>query len=132
MAEAFESTVTLAGHDALTRILAAAGMQAPAVLGDVLYREGQLAFRQTQKEVPVKWGNLKNSGRLHPPKQAGTDVEVLITYGSTAVKYAAAVHEKNKNYRNGRKWKYVHDPVVARADGMEQRIVKRIQRSMTP
>ncbi|ASR83910.1 hypothetical protein SEA_SHROOMS_29 [Arthrobacter phage Shrooms] len=132
MADLFDSTVTLTGAAALTRILEAAGVNAPAVLGDVLYREGQLAFRQTQKEVPVKWGNLKNSGRLHPPAQSGADVEVLITYGSTAVDYAAAVHEKNKNYKNGRKWKYVHDPVAARAEGMESRIVRRIQRSMTP
>jgi hypothetical protein len=88
-----------------------------------------LAFRQTQKEVPVRKGYLKNSGRLGQPEHtAGGDIEVAITYGSSAADYAAPVHDLNKNYNNGRKWHYVSDPVQGRVDGLEARLGKRINR----
>lgn len=129
-AEPLAIDVQLAGVESLVRMMVQAGAQAPEALGKGLYQEGQLAFRQSQKEVPVRWGNLKDSGRLWPPMVVGGNVEVRITYGSTAVQYAAAVHEKNKKYRKGRKWKYVYDPVTARVDGLEGRLGKRIARIM--
>jgi hypothetical protein len=117
------------GQDALIRVLLQAAGGAPQVLGEALHEEGQMAFRQTQKEVPVRKGYLKNSGRLSQPEGSGAgNVTVTITYGSSAADYAAPVHDLNKNYRNGRKWHYVADPVMGRVDGMEARLEKRIAR----
>jgi hypothetical protein len=120
--------VELTGIESLVRMMVLAGAKAPEALGQALYQEGQLAFRQSQKEVPVKLGNLKGSGRLWPPTVVGGNVEIRISYGSTAVTYAAAVHERNKKYKKGRKWKYVYDPVTARVNGLEGRLGKRIAR----
>lgn len=129
MAEAYD--VEVLGQDALISALLDAADGAPEVLGQALYEEGQMAFRQTQKEVPIRKGYLKNSGRLSQPEMSGNgDVYVAITYGSSATKYAAPVHDLNKNYRNGRKWHYVSDPVLARVDGMENRLAKRINRNL--
>lgn len=129
MAESYE--VEVLGQDALISALLDAADGAPEALGQGLYEEGQMAFRQTQKEVPIRKGYLKNSGRLSPPEMTGGgNVSVAITYGSSATKYAAPVHDLNKNYRNGRKWHYVSDPVLARVDGMEARLAKRITRNL--
>lgn len=88
-----------------------------------------MAFKQTQKEVPIRKGYLKNSGRLSQPEADGAgNISVGITYGSSAAKYAAAVHDIDKNYRNGRKWHYVADPVMRRVNGMEDRLAARINR----
>ncbi len=127
MADSFE--VELLGQPALIKALIEAAAGAPQVLGEALYEEGGMAFKQTQKEVPIRKGYLKNSGRLSQPEASGNgDMSVAITYGSSAAAYAAPVHDLNKNYRNGRKWHYVADPVLARANGMDQRIAKRINR----
>lgn len=122
------TTVRLIGSKELTRALLSSG---PAIVEDFargIYEEGQLAFRQSQKEVPVRDGYLKNSGRLHQPVIRGTRVDVDITYGSSAVDYAAPVHELQKNYRGGRKRYYLKDPVQARVPNMEARLARRIQR----
>lgn len=127
MADQFD--VEVLGQTPLIEALKGAARRSPEVLGAALYEEGEMAFRQTQKEVPIRKGYLKNSGRLHQPVQDGAgNVEVAITYGSTAARYAAAVHDLDKNYRNGRKWHYVADPIMARVQGMEGRLVKRIDR----
>lgn len=128
MADGLELDVQVTGQESLVRLLIQAGPQGDEVLSQALYEEGQLAFRQSQKEVPVRWGNLKGSGRLHPPALMGGMVEVKITYGSTAVDYAVYVHEQQKKYNRGRKWKYLYDPVQARVSGLDQRLSKRVAR----
>lgn len=121
--------VEVVGQDALISLLLDAADGAPEVLGQALYEEGGMAFKQTQKEVPIRKGYLKNTGRLSQPEMTpGGTVSVAITYGSAAAKYAAAVHDLNKNYRNGRKWHYVADPVQGRIPGLEDRLAKRISR----
>lgn len=128
MADGLELDVQVTGQESLVRLLIQAGPQGDEVLSQALYEEGQLAFRQSQKEVPVRWGNLKGSGRLHPPALMGGMVEVKITYGSTAVDYAVYVHEQQKKYNRGRKWKYLYDPVQARVSGLDRRLSKRVAR----
>lgn len=129
MADSFD--VNLIGQDALIKVLTKAARGAPEVLGNALHEEGQMAFRQTQKEVPVRKGYLKNSGRLGQPESSpGGTISVAITYGSTAADYAAPVHDLNKNYRGGRKWHYVSDPVMGRVRGLDGRLAKRIERNM--
>lgn len=119
----------LAGAEKLIAALDRAGARADDVLAEALHQEGQLAFRQSQKEVPIRKGYLKDSGRLsQPERDGGGGVEVTITYGSAAADYAAPVHDLNKNYRNGRKWHYVDDPVLARVNGLDGRLAKRIDR----
>jgi hypothetical protein len=119
------------GQDDLISAITETADGAVEAFGRALHEEGSMAFRRTQREVPVRKGYLKNSGRITQPEVNGNgDISVTITYGSSATKYAAAVHDLNKNYRNGRKWRYVADPVQARIPGMADRIIKRITRNL--
>jgi hypothetical protein len=121
--------VDLVGSDRLIRLLIAAGGGAGEAMERGLYEEGQLAFRGSQKEVPYRFGILKGSGRLFPPSSDGAgNVEVVLGYGGAAKKYAAAVHELDKNYNNGKKRYYLLDPVQARVPNMDARLAKRIER----
>jgi len=58
--------------------------------------------------VPIKTGALLGSGRVEKTKR-GKSFEILMKYGGPP-DYAVAVHEQNKNYRNGRQWKYLETP----------------------
>lgn len=118
--------VTLVGADALIGLLITAGAEAAPALARGVYEEGQLAFRTSQKRVPYRWGILKGSGRLFEPVVQGGGVEVTLGYGGAARKYAAAVHEINKNYKNGKTYKYLSSAVEERIPGMEDRLAARI------
>lgn len=130
MAEGASYDVQLVGTEALVKLLIAAGAEATPALARALYEEGQLAFRTSQKRVPYRFGILKGSGRVFPPEVNGDDVDVTLGYGGAARKYAIHVHEINKNYRNGKTYKYLSSAVEERQAGMEARVAKRIDRIM--
>lgn len=73
----------------------------------------QVAFRQSQREVPVRTGVLKNSGQLTGPEQAGAAlVRARITYGGAASRYAAIQHDdRTLRHPRGGKAGFVTDPV---------------------
>lgn len=123
-----EYNVELIGSGKMVEVLMRAGVGAGPALARGLYEEGQLAFRDSQKQVPYRFGTLKDSGRLEEPVMQGDGVEVVISYGGDARKYAAAVHELDKNYNKGKKRYYLLDPVQARVPGFDGRIAKRIER----
>lgn len=128
MAEAYSSLIV--GGDQIVRLLLRAGAGVGPALARGLYEEGQLAFRDSQKQVPYRWGILKGSGNLSEPAVSGTNVDIEITYGGGAMKYAMAVHELDKNYRSGKKRYYLLDPVQARIPNMDRRLGRRIERIM--
>jgi hypothetical protein len=78
-----------------------------------VYMGMQGAFRQSQREVPVKTGVLKNSGKLNEPVILGpTKAEVSITYGGAATKYAQKQHDDvTLNHPGGGKAHFIIDPV---------------------
>ncbi|WIC89048.1 hypothetical protein SEA_OTTAWA_105 [Arthrobacter phage Ottawa] len=128
MAEGTSYSVELVGSGKLVHMLIQAGAEATPALARALYEEGQLAFRTSQKRVPYRFGILKGSGRVFPPEVQAGDVNVTLGYGGNARKYAAAVHEINKNYRNGKSYKYLLTAVEERVAGFDSRIAKRIER----
>lgn len=95
--------------------------------------------------VPVQYGNLRGSGRVHPVKVEGERVTVDASFGGTAAPYAIAVHEipppggatgsvalgtvlrpriptqRTARHRVGQ-WKYLEQPLLEAAPGMERRI----------
>ena len=128
MAQGASYDVELIGSGKLINLLIQTGAEATPALARAIYEEGQLAFRGSQKKVPYRFGILKGSGRVFPPDVNGEDVEVVLGYGGDARKYAAAVHDINKNYRNGKTYKYLLNAVEERVPGYEGRISKRIER----
>lgn len=121
-------TADLVNEEALIRMLISVGAKAAPALARGLYEEGQLAFRVSQQRVPYRWGILKGSGRLAEPEMNGTSVEVKLSYGGSAEKYAMAVHEISKNYRGGKQSKYLLSAVEDRVPGFDARLAHRIQR----
>lgn len=116
------------GNERMIKLLLQAGPAAVPALARGLYEEGQVAFRNSQKEVPYRKGILKGSGRLHEPQIMGDNVVVRISYGGAAMKYAAAVHELDKNYNKGKKRHYLIDPVNARVSLLGASLAKRVAR----
>lgn len=115
----------------LTRLLVLGGANAGRALGQALYREGAIIFEESQDEVPLDTGNLRASGKLGLPEVQGNEIVVEISYGGAAADYALIVHEDlEKNFRNGKKAKYLEDPAKRRVTGMDGRLLRAVKNAM--
>lgn len=74
--------------------------------------------RSKSDYCPVDTGNLKSSGYVRTTVD-GPVIETTLGYNAD---YAAPVHEINKNYRNGKTWKYLETPLKEDLPGYEQEI----------
>lgn len=73
--------------------------------GEAIEKIGNELLRISQKEVPHDTGALQNSGHVEVKSQEEVDV------GYNKV-YAARLHENPQfNFKNGRKGKYLEDPL---------------------
>jgi len=115
----------------LTKILVRGGAPAAKALGQALYREGAIVFEESQNEVPIDTGNLRASGKLGLPEVQGDDIVVEVSYGGAAADYALVVHEDmERNYRNGKKSKFLEDPVKRRISGLDGRLLSAVKKAM--
>ncbi len=115
----------------LTKILVRGGALAGMALSAALYKEAATIFEESQDEVPLDTGNLRASGKLGLPQVQGNELVVEITYGGAAADYALIVHEDmERNYRNGKKSKYLEDPAKRRLEGMSGRLLKSVKKAM--
>ena len=84
-----------------------------AVLGvyeDSAERAGKDIMLISKSEfVPIKTGELMGSGRVEKVRAPQGGFEILMKYGGPP-DYAVAVHEVDRDYRNGRQWKYLETP----------------------
>lgn len=96
-------------------------------------------MHKSKREVPVDTGALRRSAYTEKPKKIGKSIIGVIGYsgkyakinpktGQSTEKYAIAVHETNKNYRNGRKWKYLSDPLEVRKPNLLRNMAKIMRR----
>jgi len=115
----------------LAKLLVRGGALAGQALSAALYKEAATIFEQSQDQVPIDTGNLRASGRLGLPKVDGNELVVEIMYGGAAADYALVVHEDmERNYRNGKKSKYLEDPAKARLEGMSRRLLNSVKKAM--
>lgn len=127
-------TIELIGAPELARTLATAGPQGVRALKQALNEEGQIAFRNSQRLVPVDTGTLRRSGILLLAREKGSSmIEVVMGYGGAASAYALRQHE-NLSYRHkqGQQAKYLEEPVRARQEKLSQNIQRRMQRILSP
>lgn len=127
-------TIELIGALELARTLATAGPQGVRALKQALNEEGQIAFRNSQRLVPVDTGTLRRSGILLLAREKGSSmIEVVMGYGGAASAYALRQHE-NLSYRHkqGQQAKYLEEPVRARQEKLSQNIQRRMQRILSP
>lgn len=126
--------IELMGAPELARTLATAGLQGVRALKQALNEEGQIAFRNSQRLVPVDTGTLRRSGILLLAREKGSSmIEVVMGYGGAASAYALKQHE-NLSYRHkeGQQAKYLEEPVKARQEKLSQNIQRRMQRILSP
>jgi hypothetical protein len=119
--------------DKLVRLLTKGGAGARQALRQSLYREGALAFADSQAEVPVDTSMLRSSGQAYGIKVTESPNEIVITlgYGGVAAPYALIVHEDlNARHNSPTKAKYLEDPVKRRVNGMSSRIVDSIDKAL--
>jgi hypothetical protein len=124
--------IELVGAKELAEILAVAGAKAIPALKQALNEEGQIAFRNSQRIVPVDTGTLRRSGVLLPAKENGTSVEVVMGYGGAASAYALRQHENlNYRHREGKQAKYLEEPVMQRKVKLAENIKRRMKRILS-
>lgn len=124
--------VEILGAEALTQVLAKAGDKAIPALKQALTEEAQLAFRESQRLVPVDTGTLRASGQVMTAKEVGNGVEIIMGYGGAASAYAMRQHEDlSYKHREGKQAKYLEQPILARKEKLRANIVKRIERILS-
>ena len=79
-----EVEVDLSGGERLLSALEKAGDRAATAMAEEIKREAQV-------NVPVRSGDLKRSGAVHPSKRGKATARV--TFGNAKVPYAPLVHE---------------------------------------
>ena len=129
----------LAGAEQLQRRLLQAGTKALPIIGGALVEIGEEVMTESQRQVPVLTGALKNSGRVFGAWGGVTryarsamgmmggagaasivgmggqnEATVTLAYGGTALKYALYVHEIARYHHPVGKYHYLSDPVNAR------------------
>lgn len=97
----------------------------PAVAGSLYRSTERIMTISKDQEVPLDTGALRSSGAVQI-EQTATAVTVTLGYGGSASQYAVAVHEQNKNYKGGRKWKYLEDPIKANLDEVNRQLAEDI------
>lgn len=121
--------VQVTGVKNLEAILRRAGKRGPMLLTMALLEEGENIMTQSKEIVPHDTGALAASGRVYGPFiDANSNIEVVLGYGDTSVKYAVPQHER-LDYRHapGRKAKYLEGPAVRAVRGMAGRIANRMR-----
>lgn len=100
-----------------------------SAVGQALNEEAQIMFRNSQRRVPVDFGDLRRSGTILPPRKVGNYWELEMGYGGAAKDYAMVQHERpDFKHKNGRTWKYLEIPVRERIPDLEKRLATRVRR----
>lgn len=92
------------GGERLSRLGRVKSMQAVNDIADML-------LLLSQKEVPHDKGTLQNSGHVEQATDLNSP-EAVVGYGGMSAPYASRLHEHPEyNFKNGRKGKYLEDPL---------------------
>lgn len=104
---------TITGAEQFSALMDQLGDRAPRAVQGSLHRSAERVMTISKDQfVPVDTGALRSSGTVQSEIR-GNVIEVLLGYGGAASGYAIYVHEINKNYRGGRQWKFLEQPLKA-------------------
>ena len=129
MAEAIE----IENIEKLINVLQKGGAGARQALRQSLYVEAQIAFAESQREVPVDKGHLRDSGQAYgiQVNSFGDTLEITLGYGGVAASYALIVHEDmNARHKCGTKAKYLEDPIKRRSNGLAGRLLSSVENAL--
>jgi hypothetical protein len=115
----------------LQRLLTIGGPRAAKAVGQALYKEAAQVFENSQLEVPVDTGNLRNSGQLGLPFTENGQMVVEISYGGAAADYAIYVHEDlEARHQPGKKAKFLEGPLKRQTKGMSTRLTRSVEKGL--
>jgi len=120
----------LTGDKALAARLASLGAMAPLRLGFALYQEAEAIMGVSKPLVPVDTGVLRGSGVVLHPQVSGNTATVEFGYGGGAEAYAWPQHERLDYSHTVGQAKFLEQPVMAAAAGLDRRLAARLGRSM--
>lgn len=150
------SGLTLTGAEKLQAVLMKLGERAPEAMGEALYRQAEFIMTKSKQQVPVDTGNLRATGHVGFPIVQGPSVFVQLGYGGTAgdvtsvrtavnkqtgsavtkvtmlsddVGYAVIVHENLRAHHPVGKAKYLEDPMLEAAGGLEGKLAADLTRT---
>ena len=88
-------------------------------------------LNESVKLTPIDSGNLRKSGKITETNDRNNRYVLSVSFGDSRVKYAAAVHEINKNYiEPGTGWKYLERPLKQNANKYIKYLRNRIGRKL--
>lgn len=128
-----DAKVEIEGMDKLIRLLSIGGAGARQALRQALYAEAMIAFNESQLEVPVDKGMLRQSGQAYgiQVNEMGDSLVITLGYGGVAAPYALIVHEDLGARHNApTKAKYLEDPVKMRLAGMGTRLTAAVDNAL--
>lgn len=117
----------------LVTLLTKGGAGARQALFQTLYAEANIAFGESQQEVPVDKSPLRNSGQAYGIQidKFGDVLELTLGYGGVAASYALIVHEDmDARHNPGTKAKYLEDPVKRRTVGLGGRLADGVESAL--
>lgn len=119
--------VELVGADRLARVFDQATSSGTInELKQAMTGTAATVLDESQKIVPVDLGTLKGSGMVKEPVVDNDGIEIEISYGGAASKYAWYVHENmNARHRDGKSAKYLEIPVEAAAPTFVRSVMQR-------
>lgn len=125
--------IEIIGGMELAKLLATAGARAVPAVKQALHEEAQIAFRNSQRIVPVDTGTLRRSGQIIPPRENRQgNIEVVMGYGGAAKGYALEQHENlTYRHREGKQAKYLETPVMARQTKLAENLRRRMERILS-
>jgi hypothetical protein len=115
----------------LTKALRKLGEDVERAAAASLYQSAnKIMLESKETYCPIDTGALKASGNVGLPEINNHKINVPLGYGNSSVDYAIYVHEMNKNYRNGKQWKYLETPLKARLPDVETKLRNDIEKAM--
>ncbi len=96
--------------------------QCIAAVQESINSEAKQVFTESQNEVPVGSGELKQSGYLKEAKKAGGEIVAEVGYSA---KHAVQVHDVPAYHPTG-KWQFLRDPLKRAAGGFASRVGNRV------
>lgn len=127
------NSIEIENIDKLINLLRKGGDGARQALFQTLYAEASIAFAESQSEVPVDKGHLRDSGQAYgiQVNRFGDTLEITLGYGGVAASYALIVHEDlQARHKGATKAKYLEDPIKRRSNGLGTRLLSGVENAL--
>lgn len=119
-----------ASADAMMGLIRRVAQKFPDKVAVALYQEAQIEMTESKRRCPVDTtphaphpGQLRASGKVHPPERRGKNITVTMSYDTY---YAVYVHEILDNFHPVGQAKYLESVLNESAPYMSARIARRI------